>query len=100
MSLVPLEIKSINLIAEWNYSCENEVCEKCKINIYQSRNNKMMNDNVALFECGHGMHQSCYKSFIRKMNNCPSNNCNLPMKFIGYANNKVTTNNGVRLFKN
>jgi hypothetical protein len=99
MSLVPFEIKSIKLITEWNYQCDNETCEKCQKSIYKSRNGKFMNDNVALFECGHSMHQSCFKSHSRKTNICFTENCNALLKFIGYANNKISNNKGVRLFK-
>lgn len=100
MSLIPFEIKSIHLIAEWNYNCENETCEKCQKSVYQSKNDKFINDNIALFECNHGMHQSCFKSFMRKSNICPYENCNKQIKFIGYVNNKISNNSGVGLFKN
>jgi hypothetical protein len=99
MSLVPFEIKSIKLIAEWNYDCDNETCEKCQKSIYQSRNAKIINDDIVLFECGHSMHRSCFKSSIRKSNLCLNQQCNQPLKFTAYANNKISNNTGVRLFK-
>ena len=61
-----------------------------KRNIYKSRNGKFMNDNVALFKCGHSMHQSCFKSHFHKTNICLTENCNTPLEFIGYANNKIS----------
>jgi hypothetical protein len=82
MSYIPFELKSIDLVADWNYCCLNTDCSICDITLYESPDirNKGNNCNVFRYECQHAFHQKCIKKWlkthIKTQNYCPICNCN------------------------
>jgi hypothetical protein len=76
MSIVPFEIKSIDLVADWNYDCENSNCGYCEKSLYKSSIiKKVQESSVSRYECSHAFHQNCIKKWLRSNNRCPMCNC-------------------------
>lgn len=77
MSHIPFELKSIDLVADWNYNCLNNECRICGFSLYKSNDiwNKGNNCNVFRYECKYAFHQKCIKKWLKKNNNCPVGNC-------------------------
>jgi hypothetical protein len=100
MSIVPFELKSIDLVADWNYNCENSQCGCCNNSLYKSPNvrNIMLNHAIYRYECSHAFHQKCIKKWlkihIKTKNRCPI--CNSEnFKFDKSLDNK----SNIKLFK-
>jgi hypothetical protein len=95
MSIVPFELKSIDLVADWNYNCLENTCKCCNISLYSFpivRN--LTNFNVSRYECSHAFHEKCIKKMLKKYKCCPV--CNTEnFKFDTNLNMK----SNIKLFK-
>jgi hypothetical protein len=83
---IPIKIKSINLVAQYNFNCMNTTC-LCNNNLKDFE----VKDDVHLGNCGHGFHKTCIVQRQIIDNNCPL--CNTPWNF-----NKNLTDNTIYLY--
>jgi hypothetical protein len=99
MSIVPFELKSIDLVADWNYCCLNTDCSICENSLYRSSNcKKVTNENIFRYECQHAFHQKCIKKWlkihIKTQNRCPICKC-VNFKF----DTNMNAQSNIKLFK-
>lgn len=83
---IPIKIKSINLIAEYNYNSINTMCF-CKKELKEN-----LKDEIYQGHCGHSFHKSCILQNQILDLNCPL--CESKWTF-----NKNLNDNSVYLYK-
>jgi hypothetical protein len=99
MSHIPFELKSIDLVADWNYCCLNTDCSICQNSLYKSYDiRKVKPSNISRYECQHAFHQKCIKKWlkthIKTQNFCPICYCK-NFKF----DTNMNAQSNIKLFK-
>lgn len=70
-----IRIKKINMVAFWQYDVENSMCPICQKDLLiptnQALERRIIRNNIAIGECGHGVHTDCIDRWALANNSCP-----------------------------